>query len=109
MSGLVKRYWSDDIDVTYEARRCIHVAECLRGAPTVFDTSARPWVQPANERADTVAAVVMRCPSGALHFERKDGGSAEEASEETVIWTPSTIRSTSAVTSRWNCRVRRSH
>lgn len=89
MSKPAIRYWSDDIDVTYEARRCIHVAECLRGAPRVFDTSKRPWVEPANEPADTVAAVVMHCPSGALHFERKDGGPAEEASEEAVIWTPS--------------------
>lgn len=88
MSEQTKRYWSDDIDVTFEARRCIHVAECLRGAPAVFDTSKRPWVQPANEPADTVAAVVMRCPSGALHFARKDGGPAEAAPEETVIWTP---------------------
>ena len=88
MSGQTKRYWSDDIDVTFEAGRCIHVAECLRGAPAVFDTSKRPWVQPANEPADTVAAVVMRCPSGALHFQRKDGGRVEMAPEETVIWTP---------------------
>lgn len=88
MSGPVKRYWSDDIDVTFEPRRCIHMAECLRGAPKVFDTSKRPWVEPGNEPADKVAAVVLRCPSGALHFERKDGGPAEEGEDLTVIWTP---------------------
>lgn len=54
----------------------------------VFDTSRRPWIDPANGAADEVAAVVMRCPSGALQFERKDGGAAEESTEETVIWTP---------------------
>ena len=85
MSKPAKRYWSDDIEVTYEARRCIHVAECLRGAPKVFDTSRRPWIEPANEPADTVAAVVMHCPSGALHFVRKDGGPVERASGETLI------------------------
>ncbi|MCB0200569.1 MAG: CDGSH iron-sulfur domain-containing protein [Anaerolineae bacterium] len=88
MTKLAKRYRGEDIDVTFEARRCIHVAECLRGAPKVFDTSRRPWIDPANGAADEVAAVVMRCPSGALQFERKDGGAAEESTEETVIWTP---------------------
>lgn len=73
----VKEYWSDDIVVTYDAQRCIHVAECLRGLPTVFDTHERPWIQPANATADQVAEVVMRCPSGALHFQRKDGAPAE--------------------------------
>ncbi|MEZ4767298.1 MAG: CDGSH iron-sulfur domain-containing protein [Caldilineales bacterium] len=88
MTNLAKRYYGEDIDVTFEARRCVHVAECLRGAPKVFDTSRRPWIDPANEPADKIAAVVMRCPSGALKFERKDGGPGEEATEETVIWTP---------------------
>lgn len=73
----VKEYWSDEILVTYDPARCIHAAECIRGLPQVFDTSKRPWIQPANATADQVAQVVMRCPTGALHFERKDGGAAE--------------------------------
>lgn len=73
----VKEYWSDEIVVTYDAARCIHAAECLRGLPQVFDTGKRPWIQPANAAADQVAEVVMRCPTGALHFARKDGGPAE--------------------------------
>lgn len=73
----VKEYWSDEIVVTYDAARCIHAAECLRGLPPVFDTGQRPWIQPANAAADQVAEVVMRCPTGALHFARKDGGPAE--------------------------------
>jgi CDGSH-type Zn-finger protein/uncharacterized Fe-S cluster protein YjdI len=77
MTGKIHRYTSADIDVTYDAKRCIHAAECVRGLPAVFDTQKRPWVQPDNANADAVAEVVRRCPSGALHYERKDGGSAE--------------------------------
>lgn len=77
MSDRLKEYWSDEIVVTFDHERCIHVAECLRRLPQVFDTRKRPWVQPANATADEVAAVVMHCPSGALHFQRKDGGPAE--------------------------------
>jgi len=73
----VKEYWSDEIVVTYDAARCVHAAECIRGLPQVFDTGQRPWIQPANAAADQVAEVVMRCPTGALHFARKDGGQAE--------------------------------
>jgi CDGSH-type Zn-finger protein/uncharacterized Fe-S cluster protein YjdI len=63
--------------VTYDLRRCIHAAECLYGLPAVFDIDARPWVQPNAAAAAEVADVVMRCPSGALHFERLDGGEPE--------------------------------
>lgn len=85
MANQPKEYWSDDIVVTFDAGRCLHVAECLRGLPEVFDRNRRPWVLPANASADDVAAVVMRCPSGALHFQRKDGGPAEAPSAEAAI------------------------
>lgn len=85
MSHSAKTYMSDDVVVTYDASRCIHSAECVRGLPGVFDTSKRPWVQPANASADEVAAVVMRCPTGALHFERQDGGAGEVAPEKNAI------------------------
>ena len=66
-----KRYTRKDIDVTYSLKRCIHAAECVRGLPAVFDTDKRPWIQPDQATADEIAAVVARCPSGALHYERK--------------------------------------
>jgi len=85
MTAKIKSYWSDDLVVTYDAALCIHAAECVRGLPQVFDTSERPWIQPANAPADEIAEVVMRCPTGALHFERKDGGAAEPAPEVHTI------------------------
>jgi len=36
---------------------------------------------PVNAPADEVAAVVRRCPTGALHFERLDGGPGEPTPE----------------------------
>jgi CDGSH-type Zn-finger protein/uncharacterized Fe-S cluster protein YjdI len=70
-------YRSDAITVRYNLKRCIHAAECVRGLPRVFDTRRRPWVEPDAAAADEVAGVVMRCPTGALHFERHDGVAAE--------------------------------
>lgn len=80
-----KRYTGEAIDVTYDAARCIHVAECIRHLHAVFDTTRRPWVLPDAGSADSVAAAVSTCPSGALHFERKDGGAPEVIPEHNTI------------------------
>ena len=85
MSSQPKHYTSDAIDVTFDTQRCIHAAECVRGLPAVFDTSQRPWIQPANAGADAIVATVERCPSGALHYERKDGGAVEIPDQRNVM------------------------
>ncbi len=77
MTKKVHRYSSDSIDVTYDLNRCIHAEECVHGLPAVFDKAKRPWIQPANSNADELAAVIERCPTGSLHYERKDNGSKE--------------------------------
>ncbi len=85
MSETVRHYASGAIGVTYEARRCIHAAECVRGLPAVFDTARRPWILPTGAGAAAIAAVLARCPSGALHYTRRDGGAAEAPDEPTTI------------------------
>ncbi|WP_017581296.1 (4Fe-4S)-binding protein [Nocardiopsis valliformis] len=65
-----KTYEGQSIAVTFEAGRCQHAAECVRGLPEVFDIERRPWIQPDNAAADRTAEVVRRCPSGALEYRR---------------------------------------
>ena len=81
----IRNYTGEKIDVTYDAGRCIHVGECLRCLPTVFDKSKRPWVLPDAGLADSVAATVLTCPSGALHYERKDDNAGEPKQEHNTI------------------------
>ena len=76
---------SPAITVTWSRRRCIHVAECVRGLPAVFQPGRVPWIEPAQAAADRVAEVVRRCPTGALHYERHDGGAAEPVLDENVV------------------------
>ena len=78
MADRVRTYTSDDLDVHFSPRRCIHAAECVHGRPEVFDPNQKPWIDPEQAGADAIAEVVVRCPTGALTFTRKDGG-AEEA------------------------------
>jgi uncharacterized Fe-S cluster protein YjdI/CDGSH-type Zn-finger protein len=81
----LRHYTNEAIDITYDARRCIHASECVRGLPEVFDTDRRPWILPSGASADAIAAVIERCPSGALHYARRDGGAAEAPSEQTTM------------------------
>jgi CDGSH-type Zn-finger protein/uncharacterized Fe-S cluster protein YjdI len=80
-----RRYTSEAVDVTYNLKRCIHAAECVSRLQEVFDTKKRPWIQPGNAAADEVVEVISFCPSGALHTERHDGGTAEVVLEQNVI------------------------
>ncbi|HLT47341.1 MAG TPA: CDGSH iron-sulfur domain-containing protein [Rubricoccaceae bacterium] len=72
-----KTYPADGVEVRYAVRRCIHAEACVRGLPRVFDPRRRPWIDPTQAPPDAVAEVVMRCPTGALHFTRTDGGAQE--------------------------------
>ena len=67
-----KEYRSERIVVSFDPERCIHARYCVRGLPEVFNPSNRPWVRPDHAKTDHVAEVVMRCPTGALQFERRD-------------------------------------
>src|SRR6476661_4365762 len=74
-----------EIAVLWEPKLCIHAGYCFRGLPEVFQPESRPWVKVDAATAEKIAEVVMTCPTGALHFERLDGGPQEPQLEETTI------------------------
>ena len=80
-----KTYRGQDIDVTFDLKRCIHAAECGRRLQVVFDVNKRPWVQPDNASADQVQETIDHCPSGALQYVRHDGGAEEKRPEKNII------------------------
>jgi uncharacterized Fe-S cluster protein YjdI len=80
-----KAYRADGIVVYFDPRLCIHAQACVHGLPAVFDRGRKPWIAADRAAPDEVAAVVARCPTGALHFERTDGGPAEAEPEENVV------------------------
>ena len=63
-----RAYPAPGITVWFDAAICQHAARCVAGLPSVFDSGARPWIQPGNAAPDEVAAQVQRCPSGALQY-----------------------------------------
>lgn len=84
---LTREYHTPEITVQWYASRCIHSANCVRALHPVFDPQRRPWVDPSAASADAIAAAVLLCPTGALHFIRHDGG-AQEAADVPVTLTP---------------------
>ena len=73
----VYTYPGEALDVTWDARVCIHVGECTRARGELFVRGRRPWGEPDRADAEVVAEVVRRCPTGSLAYRRRDGGPAE--------------------------------
>ena len=84
----IHKYEGDGIGVLYDVKRCIHAAECVHGMPTVFDPARRPWVQPRGADVEQLAAVVEKCPTGALQYERADGKKEQPPSRNEIRPSP---------------------
>jgi CDGSH-type Zn-finger protein/uncharacterized Fe-S cluster protein YjdI len=85
VAGKIYTYESDDIQVQYERVRCIHAEQCVQRLRVVFDATKRPWIQPTNETAEAIAETIHHCPTGALHYTRKDGGAEEPTPTENTV------------------------
>ncbi|MGH7677500.1 MAG: CDGSH iron-sulfur domain-containing protein [Gemmatimonadaceae bacterium] len=71
--------------MSWFASRCIHSAACVRALPAVFDPSRRPWIDLGSADADAIARAVVKCPTGALQYERLDGGAAETVPDSVQV------------------------
>jgi CDGSH-type Zn-finger protein/uncharacterized Fe-S cluster protein YjdI len=80
-----RRYTGEKIDISYNLKRCIHAEECIKRLSGVFDNKRRPWILPDAGNAEDIINELHHCPSGALHYETKDGSSAEATPAENVI------------------------
>src|ERR1019366_1821408 len=69
----------------FEAKRCIHARHCVLGAPDVFLANVKgPWLHPEAVSPDEIAEIAHDCPSGAITYERTDGGPQEVAPKVNV-------------------------
>jgi uncharacterized Fe-S cluster protein YjdI len=83
--GPARVYAGKGIEVHWEPRLCIHTRNCVHNLGTVFDPERRPWIDADAADADSVAAAVRTCPTGALHYVRTDGGEQEQPEAETSV------------------------
>src|SRR4051812_1146250 len=80
MSDDVEEYRGKKVLIRFEGKKCIHSRNCVLGRPDVFVPNAQgPWIQPDAASPEAVAALAQACPSGAVVYERLDGGEQEQA------------------------------
>jgi uncharacterized Fe-S cluster protein YjdI len=65
----MQEYGNDKLVVRYDPAICIHAGECVRGLPSVFNLSRKPWIDVSGASVALVIEQVEHCPSGALTYE----------------------------------------
>jgi len=79
-------YRGEKITIRFDGGRCIHSRNCVLGLPNVFRANVQgPWIKPDSANVEELIAVAKSCPSGAITYERHDGGDAERAPDVNVI------------------------
>lgn len=75
----------DKMDVSWDERLCIHIAECGQSKDEVFCGGRDPWCIPDSAESSEVEDIIKRCPSGALSFTYKDGTAEILGAEENSV------------------------
>lgn len=86
MSEEIQEYRGQKVVIRFDGKKCIHSRNCVLGRPDVFVPNVEgPWIKPDNASAEAIAAIAQACPSGAITYERLDGGEQEQAPLVNVI------------------------
>jgi CDGSH-type Zn-finger protein/uncharacterized Fe-S cluster protein YjdI len=76
----------ETVQIVYKGRLCIHSRFCVTGAPKVFLANVEgPWIHPDAMDGEELMAIARECPSGAIRYRRKDGGTEEHAPPVNLI------------------------
>lgn len=82
------RTYDEDVEIArgdvgtiyFNAKRCVHSRHCVLEEPEVFQANREgEWIYPDRATAERLNRVAHNCVSGAIRFERRDGGENERA------------------------------
>jgi CDGSH-type Zn-finger protein/uncharacterized Fe-S cluster protein YjdI len=82
------RRYEEDVEIIrgdvgtifFNATRCVHSRHCVLEEPEVFEANREgEWIFPDKATAERINRVAHNCVSGAIRFERRDGGENERA------------------------------
>jgi CDGSH-type Zn-finger protein/uncharacterized Fe-S cluster protein YjdI len=86
MSDKIEEYRGESVTIRFDGSKCIHSRHCVLGLPGVFVANANgPWIRPDAASVEEIVALAHTCPSGAITYERHDGGQAERPPDVNVI------------------------
>ena len=74
------------VRIRFDAKKCIHSRNCVLSHPEVFVPNVQgEWIHPDAATPETVAELAHECPSGAIAYERLDGGPDEQAPKVNLV------------------------
>jgi len=77
---------TDHISINFDFKKCIHSRNCVLDAPKVFIGNVKgPWLHPEEVSAEEMGSIARNCPSGAITYNRLDGGPQESAPDVNVL------------------------
>ena len=77
---------TEDLTISFNPRRCIHARHCVLGLPKAFvPEKGKDWIQADAASTEAMVKVIEACPSGALTYSRKDGGSEEAVPQVNTV------------------------
>jgi len=80
LASTIEEVRGERVIVRFDARKCIHSRNCVLGRPDVFVPNAPgEWIHPDRATPEEIEHLALTCPSGAITFERLDGGRGEAA------------------------------
>ena len=78
MAGKIEEVRGREVVIRFDGSRCIHSRNCVLGRPDVFVPNVQgEWIHPDRATPEAVAHLALTCPSGAITYERLDGGPSE--------------------------------
>ena len=74
------------VTIRFEAAKCVHSRNCVLSRPDVFVPNVEgEWIYPDRATPEEVAELAHTCPSGAIQYQRLDGGPNEAPPRVNVI------------------------
>jgi CDGSH-type Zn-finger protein/uncharacterized Fe-S cluster protein YjdI len=78
MADAIEEVRGAKVVVRFDGKKCIHSRHCVLGRPDVFVPNAQgEWIHPDRASPEAIAFIAVSCPSGAITYERRDGGENE--------------------------------
>jgi CDGSH-type Zn-finger protein/uncharacterized Fe-S cluster protein YjdI len=78
---------TENLILCFDGQRCIHSRQCVLNAPEVFLANVEgPWLHPEKASVEHLVHVARSCPSGAITYQRLDGGDDEGSPEVNVLF-----------------------
>src|SRR5437867_2243670 len=86
MSESIEVVESKTVRIRFDAKKCIHSRGCVLSRPDVFVPNVKgEWIHPELATPEEIAELAHQCPSGAIQYDRLDGGAPEAPPKVNLI------------------------